>query len=103
MSDALIREAELNHQLALDQPGRRFEPVAGSRSRHDGESAERHFGDGINFCPQDRLLSRNLQGVVTPSAGSAKSAVRTHSYVIELRKEAADCADVTVKTCGSSD
>jgi len=31
MSDALIREAELNHRLALDQPGRRFEPVAGSR------------------------------------------------------------------------
>lgn len=28
---ALVREAELNHQLALYHPGRRFVPVAGSR------------------------------------------------------------------------
>jgi len=43
MSDALIREAELNHRLALDQPGRRFEPVAGSR-----------WGELILPAPQER-------------------------------------------------
>jgi Formyl transferase len=31
VSDALIREAELNHRLAIDRPGRRFEAVEGSR------------------------------------------------------------------------
>jgi Formyl transferase len=29
--DPLIREAELNHRLTLDRPGRRFVPIAGSR------------------------------------------------------------------------
>jgi hypothetical protein len=31
MNDLLIREAELNHRLALDRPGRHFETVADSR------------------------------------------------------------------------
>jgi hypothetical protein len=31
MNDVLLREAELNHRLTLDQPGRQFEPVTGSR------------------------------------------------------------------------
>lgn len=44
MTDALIREAELNHRLALDQPGRRFEPVAGSR-----------WGELILPAPQEQV------------------------------------------------
>jgi hypothetical protein len=31
VTDTLVREAELNHRLALHRPGRRFGPVAGSR------------------------------------------------------------------------
>jgi hypothetical protein len=44
VTDALIREAELNHRLALDQPGRRFEPVAGSR-----------WGELILPAPQEQV------------------------------------------------
>jgi hypothetical protein len=53
MTDALIREAELNHRLALDQPGRRFEPVAGSR-----------WGELILPAPQERNDAANGLRVV---------------------------------------